>query len=74
MKRGKTMPALSEHVTIDDENDIVTLYGIRYTGVIFRGLGFSIREDETFQIIKREDGVITIQTNRIEQADEGAGG
>jgi hypothetical protein len=60
------MPKLHEHIQIDDEADIVTLYGIRYSGEIFRGLGFDLRPGQSFKILKREDGVITIQTARDE--------
>jgi hypothetical protein len=52
------MPLLHEHIKIDDERDIITIYGIDYSGELFRGLGFSLREDEWFQILKREDGLI----------------
>lgn len=63
------MPALHEHVQIDDERDVITIYGIRYTGAIFRGLGFDLQLGQSFKILKREDGAITIQVTR-----ESAGG
>jgi hypothetical protein len=63
------MPALHEHIQIDDAADVITIYGIRYSGELFRGLGFDLRPDQSFQIVKREDGVITIKVTR-----ESAGG
>jgi hypothetical protein len=51
---------LSEHVQIDDENDVVTICGIRYAGALFRGLGEALPVGRLFHVEKREDGVLTI--------------
>ena len=62
---NQTSPgSLGANVSINDERDEITIYGIRYSGAMFRGLGFAIRDDEFFQIIKRDDGIISIRTTR----------
>lgn len=54
---------LSANIEIDDERDQVTIFGIRYNGSLFRGLGFSMRpEIDHFRILSRADGVVTIET------------
>lgn len=55
---------LSDNVVIDDDRDVIELYGIHYTGTMFRGLGFEIREDQYFQIIKRDDGVLSVHVTQ----------
>ena len=52
-----------EEPTPDGRGDILTIEGFRYSGELFRlwaGKGI-LRLGEPFRIIKREDGVITIQ-------------
>ncbi len=50
---------LSESIVIDD--DIVTIYGIKYAGGLFRLLGGLLPINKLIRIIKREDGVITLE-------------
>jgi len=64
---------VSLNVKSSDNADEIIIYGIRYSGALFRGLGFSIREDETFQIIKRADGVVTVQVTRNDEPDQASG-
>lgn len=45
--------------------DILTIEGVKYSGDLFRHLGFEpSAEDQAFQIVKREDGALTIRTAR----------
>lgn len=55
------MPKLHEHIQTDDAADVITIYGIRYSGELFRGLGFDLRPGRSFRILKRENGVVTIR-------------
>ena len=54
----------------DYSKDVMTIDGIKYSGELFRGLAFKIVEDEYFQIIERENGVITVQVTRSDNNDE----
>lgn len=63
------VPTISSCTVIDDEKDEITIYGIRYSGGLFRGLGFGIDERQTFQIIGRDEGLITISTTRTDAID-----
>ena len=54
------MPKLSEHIQIDDERDVITICGIRYSGAMFRGLGDVLPIGRPFHIEKRADGVLTV--------------
>ena len=60
---------ISSNINVNDLFDELELYGIRYSGALFRGFGFSISEGETFQIIKREDGVMTVSTTHTNATD-----
>lgn len=45
--------------------DILTVEGIAYHGYVFRSLGLSpLRADEVFRVVKREDGIVTLQSYR----------
>lgn len=55
---------LSDNVVIDNEGDVIEIHGIHYSGSMFRGLGFEIREDQYFQIIKRDDGVLSVHVTQ----------
>ena len=61
---------LSECVSVDDERDVVTIYGIKYSGACFRGLGFSIDEKKYFQILERKDGVLIIHETYAEYMEQ----
>lgn len=52
---------LENFVKIDNERDVITIYGINYSGSLFRGLGLETPEDAWMKIIKREDGVLHIE-------------
>lgn len=45
----------------DPASDVLTIEGVRYSGVLFRGLGMIRPSDRPFQIVAREDGVITLR-------------
>jgi len=47
---------LTGNVFIDERLDQLTIYGIRYSAEIFRGLGFRTRPGESFEIVERQDG------------------
>ena len=57
---------MSEELKIvqDVERETVEIEGLKYSFELFRGLGFgrsSLSLNEPFAVVKREDGVITIQ-------------
>lgn len=46
----------------DPEADILTIEGCRYSGRLFRELGEEgMKTDTLFRLLRREDGVITIE-------------
>ncbi len=53
--------SISENVQIDEASQTITIYGIRYSIEVFRGLGLTMPLFSRFQLEKREDGVITIR-------------
>jgi hypothetical protein len=57
MTHGK----LSENVTLDDERDIVTAYGVRIHGDLFRAIGTPTPDGRWFRVVSVEDGVATIE-------------
>ena len=60
---------LSDNIKIDDPNDEVVIYGIRYGGSFFRGLGFGIDTGKKFSIIERLDDVVVI-SEHYEEPDK----
>ena len=54
----------------DDYGEVITLYGIKYRMVIFRGLGIGLPLNTLIRIIKREDGMLTLET--VEEGKNGA--
>lgn len=53
----------------DVEQDILTIEGCKYSGVLFRALGLNgIETGKLFEIVDREDGVITLK--RHEKAND----
>lgn len=44
----------------DDQRDTVTINGICYSQEVFRQLGGMLPERKPFQIIRREDGCLTV--------------
>jgi hypothetical protein len=55
---------LEGNVTINNAEDTLTIFGIRYTGDIFRELAFAPVDADPpryLRIIKREDGFVTLQ-------------
>ena len=57
---GAVRKDLSAAISVD--GDVVTIYGIKYSGDLFRGLGLETPVGKAFRIVKREDGVVTIET------------
>lgn len=49
----------------DKENDILTVEGIRYSGVLFRQLGETLPVGNAFVIEARADGVLCIRDLRL---------
>ena len=56
---------ISSNVQIDDISDTITIYGIRYSGELFRELGFAAAEGTRFEIGKRHDGTLIL--HRIDE-------
>lgn len=46
----------------DENNDFFTIEGIKYSGCLFRQLGGIMPVDTTFKLVKREDGMLTIES------------
>lgn len=44
----------------DEQNDTITIEGIKYSGEIFRQLGGMLEVGALFQLMERENGVLTI--------------
>ena len=53
---------LSEHVTINDSRDTLTVYGVEMTGDLLRAFELATPPGQWFRIVKRVDGVSTIET------------
>ena len=51
-------------------NDEITIYGMRYAGILFRDLGFALPLGKYFAIIKRDDGVVTIYRPTQEEIEK----
>lgn len=54
---------LSASIRVDDLGDTIEIYGIRYSGELFRNLGFA-EKGTRFEIGERGAGVVTL--HRIE--------
>ncbi len=61
---GQEKKPLTANVSINDDDDVITIFGIKYHGDLFRGLGIGVNENEYFQIINRDDGALTIQVTQ----------
>ena len=48
-------------VQYDEAADVLTVNGVRYSGCFFRGLSVIRPSERTFRIMKRGDGVVTLQ-------------
>lgn len=44
----------------DAEQDVMTIEGIRYSGELFRELGFSAQVGQLLRVVERTDGVVTL--------------
>jgi hypothetical protein len=55
------MSRLSGNITVDDERDIVTAYGLKISGELLRHLAAPSPNGEWFRITTVEDGVATIE-------------
>lgn len=47
-------------IQYDADTDVVTIEGIRYAGVLFRGMGGQFGIGTIVQIVARKDGVVTM--------------
>lgn len=54
------------HVTYAAYADVLTIEGVKYTGELFRKLGFCA-EGSIFKVIKREDGVLTFKQLKVQE-------
>ncbi len=50
----------SLEIEYDQEGDILTVEGIKYSGSIFRNMGSAFAIGETFMFLNRENGVVTV--------------
>ncbi len=57
---------LSENVAIGDDPDILIAYGTKISGELLRTLAEPTPPGIWFRIVKREDGVATIEQRRDE--------
>jgi len=53
-------------VEYDPWSDVLTIEGFRYSGVLFRDLAGGLQKNRWFQIVSRDDGVITIRQAAID--------
>jgi len=53
---------LSKNITLDDERDLATIYGVIVSGELLRTIGEPTPPGMWFRVIKVEDGVSTIET------------
>lgn len=53
---------LSKNVTLDDERDVATIYGVDIHGDLLRTLGEPTPPGRWFRIIKVENGTATIES------------
>ena len=60
------MKLISDFVKIDEDNEVITIYGINYSADLFRKFGIETIDGELFEILDRGDGVITIKSHRNE--------
>lgn len=58
---------LSASIKVDDLGDVIEIYGIRYSGELFRGLGFAAKGTR-FEVGERASGVVTL--HRIDPLTE----
>jgi hypothetical protein len=54
------MPEKSLEIQHNVDADIVTIDGVRYSGVMFRGLAKQFGVGTIVQIVARKDGVVTM--------------
>jgi len=73
-KQPKRYPPLSTQVTIDDVNDIATICGTRFAGMVFRNIGMFFPIGTTFRLLERnEDGVVTVKRVVLDGERRGKG-
>ena len=41
--------------------DVITIYGIKYSGELFRHFGLNPSDERWFKIVENKDGILTIQ-------------
>lgn len=59
---------LSENVSLDDQADVATIYGIKVSGELLRTIGEPTPPGIWFRVVNVEDGLATVQQCRIESA------
>jgi hypothetical protein len=57
---------LSANISIDDERDIITAYGVPMAGDLIRAFSEATPEDVWFRIVKTADGVCRIERSILE--------
>jgi len=55
---------MSLEYSYDEETDIITIEGVKYSAGLFKSLPFPSDPDTWLRIISNEDGVITTETHR----------
>jgi hypothetical protein len=50
----------------DARADTLTIEGVRYAGLVFRDLGYLFAPGRWFQIVTREDGLLTIKAAHVD--------
>ena len=54
-------------ISYDRFNDVITIYGMKYAMDMFKHMAFSpTDEGRWYRILKREDGVITVEVKKEE--------
>ena len=61
---------MSLQFSYDEARDVLTIEGIRYSGELFRGIGLETPVGAWIQIVKREDGVVTLRMRTADHASE----
>lgn len=56
-------------IKYDKQEDTLTIEGIKYSGEVFRNLGFWMPVGMKFMLVKRDNGVVTIQRLQEEKDD-----
>lgn len=61
---GRDLATLQNNIEIDPVGDTIEIHGIKYAGQLFRSLGGLLPTNTPFQVVRRDDGVLTIEDLR----------